>query len=188
MFVSLGLKKCKKRKKRTHVQNARRVHVRVLVPFHLDLWTVGSFSVYSNSVVLKSRKPSSEAGMVAANTPLHTPPSGPATAHHPSTTLSRHCSSNPFARFRPKPLPDPAAALLLSHRPKMDLPRRVAAPCFGSRRSKGLKVDPDFGGQEIFYADAKAAPEHLVIMVNGLIGRYSLIQCAFFVLWSLLIG
>ncbi|XP_022135222.1 putative lipase YDR444W [Momordica charantia] len=108
--------------------------------------------------------------MVAANTPLHTPPSGPATAHHPSTTLSRHCSSNPFARFRPKPLPDPAAALLLSHRPKMDLPRRVAAPCFGSRRSKGLKVDPDFGGQEIFYADAKAAPEHLVIMVNGLIG------------------
>ncbi|XP_022988514.1 putative lipase YOR059C isoform X2 [Cucurbita maxima] len=105
----------------------------------------------------------------AANTPFQTPPSGP--LFDPSPT--RHCLSNPFPRFTirfpPRPFPDPA--LSLSDHSRMDLIGRLANSFFCSlRRLKGLKVEADFSGEETFGPDVKAAPEHLVIMVNGLIG------------------
>ncbi|CAK9329810.1 unnamed protein product [Citrullus colocynthis] len=109
-----------------------------------------------------------ETGMIAgaANTPLQTPPSGPPL--DPSTT--RHCPSNPFPRFTLRfplnPFPDPS--LSLSHHSRMDFAVRLATSCFRARKS--LKVEADFAAEEFFYPDAKAPPEHLVIMVNGLIG------------------
>ncbi|XP_038879829.1 putative lipase ROG1 isoform X2 [Benincasa hispida] len=100
----------------------------------------------------------------AANTPLYTPPSGPP-LDHSSTT--RHCPSNSFTlSFPPTPFPDPS--LSLSNHSRMDFAGRLATSCFRTR--KGLKVEADFAAEEFFYPDAKAPPEHLVIMVNGLIG------------------
>ncbi|CAN1228873.1 Putative lipase ROG1 [Linum grandiflorum] len=47
--------------------------------------------------------------------------------------------------------------------------------CFGTRRSTakgggGLKVEIDSGGEDVFNSESRVFPEHLVIMVNGLIG------------------
>ncbi|XVE71779.1 hypothetical protein DITRI_Ditri10aG0179000 [Diplodiscus trichospermus] len=54
--------------------------------------------------------------------------------------------------------------------------RGLSGGCFKSTEpppKQGIKVEEDSGGQDIFDADAmesKVSPEHLVIMVNGLIG------------------
>ncbi|GAV92160.1 DUF676 domain-containing protein [Cephalotus follicularis] len=48
--------------------------------------------------------------------------------------------------------------------------------CFMEKRTKGLKVEADSGGHNFFdsaAAEAKVPPDHLVIMVNGLIGSAS---------------
>ncbi|CAN1329672.1 Putative lipase ROG1, partial [Linum perenne] len=45
--------------------------------------------------------------------------------------------------------------------------------CFGVRRGNvkgGLKVEIDSGGEDVFDSESRVYPEHLVIMVNGLIG------------------
>ncbi|KAI4344380.1 hypothetical protein L6164_011614 [Bauhinia variegata] len=56
---------------------------------------------------------------------------------------------------------------------KMEVIRRMGRGCFKSRQDKGLKVEADSGGEDFFDASAtvaKPVAEHLVIMVNGIIG------------------
>ncbi|KAM1624884.1 hypothetical protein ACFX2K_023025 [Malus domestica] len=54
-------------------------------------------------------------------------------------------------------------------RTRMDLLRRfVAGGCFRDPLHQGIKVEIDSGGEDVF-----AAPEHLVIMVNRIIGSAS---------------
>lgn len=62
---------------------------------------------------------------------------------------------------------------------KIDLAAKMGAGCFkvAKKSDRGLKVEFDSGGQDFFDADAVeaaggGAPEHLVIMVNGMVGRY----------------
>ncbi|KAI8014645.1 hypothetical protein LOK49_LG05G00074 [Camellia lanceoleosa] len=59
---------------------------------------------------------------------------------------------------------------------KMELIRKLTRGCFMDRRRMGLKVEVEYvnGGEDVFdavSADAKIQPEHLVIMVNGIVGR-----------------
>ncbi|KAI8012956.1 Phospholipid-transporting ATPase 2 [Camellia lanceoleosa] len=67
---------------------------------------------------------------------------------------------------------------LLDHKveKKMELIRKLTRGCFMDRRRMGLKVEFESvnGGEDVFdvvSADAKVQPEHLVIMVNGIVGR-----------------
>ncbi|KAK8655120.1 hypothetical protein V6N13_107712 [Hibiscus sabdariffa] len=59
---------------------------------------------------------------------------------------------------------------------KMAWVRNIAGGCFNSAEPSSkqrIKVEEDSGGQDVFDPDAmasKVSPEHLVIMVNGLIG------------------
>ncbi|KAH9654051.1 DUF676 domain-containing protein [Citrus sinensis] len=53
----------------------------------------------------------------------------------------------------------------------MDWIRRFSVGCFSDRRSnKDFKMEADSGGVDVFSTYAKPPPEHLIIMVNGLIG------------------
>ena len=59
---------------------------------------------------------------------------------------------------------------------KMKALRRMGGGCFKNHRQdqKALKVEADSGGEDLFDASATVAkplPEHLVIMVNGIVGR-----------------
>lgn len=73
----------------------------------------------------------------------------------------------------------------------MDLLRRfVAGGCFRDPGHQGIKVEIDSGGEDVFAANPKgsAAPEHLVIMVNGIIGRYiifPILVCGTFLFFSI---
>lgn len=52
--------------------------------------------------------------------------------------------------------------------------RRMGGGCFKNHHDKGLKVEADSGGEDFFDVSttlAKPVAEHLVIMVNGIIGR-----------------
>lgn len=67
--------------------------------------------------------------------------------------------------------------LLLDHKveKKMELIRKLTRGCFMDRRRMGQKVEVESvnGGEDVFDAvsvDAKVQPEHLVIMVNGIVG------------------
>ncbi|WJZ98885.1 hypothetical protein VitviT2T_017378 [Vitis vinifera] len=58
---------------------------------------------------------------------------------------------------------------------EMDLVRKVTRGCFGDRAGKGWMVEVEsMGGEDVFdavvAAEAKVFPEHLVIMVNGIVG------------------
>lgn len=58
------------------------------------------------------------------------------------------------------------------------LERLVGGGCFRGSTRQGLKVEIDSGGEDVFDAAAAAAnnnavPEHLVVMVNGIIGSAS---------------
>lgn len=59
----------------------------------------------------------------------------------------------------------------------MEVIRRLGSGCFKnspSDHSKGLKVEADSGGEDFFDVSSgvsKNVSEHLVIMVNGIIGR-----------------
>lgn len=63
---------------------------------------------------------------------------------------------------------------------KVDLVARMGAGCFKVAREsdRGVRVEFDSGGQDFFDAVAVetgggiGATEHLVIMVNGMVGRY----------------
>ncbi|KAJ0031503.1 hypothetical protein Pint_14209 [Pistacia integerrima] len=52
----------------------------------------------------------------------------------------------------------------------MEWLRRMGGGCVKDRRSKVLKVEADSGGEDVFSAAAKPPPEHLIVMVNGLVG------------------
>lgn len=59
----------------------------------------------------------------------------------------------------------------------MEVIRKLSRGCFSDPRRKGQKVEVESvdGGVDFFdkaAADAKVPPEHLVIMVNGIGGRY----------------
>lgn len=59
----------------------------------------------------------------------------------------------------------------------MEVIRKLSRGCFSGPRRKGQKVEVESadGGVDLFdkaAADAKVPPEHLVIMVNGIGGRY----------------
>ncbi|GMP36347.1 hypothetical protein CsSME_00008497 [Camellia sinensis var. sinensis] len=67
--------------------------------------------------------------------------------------------------------------LLLDHKveKKMELIRKLTRGSFMDRRRMGQKVEVESvnGGEDVFDAvsvDAKVQPEHLVIMVNGMVG------------------
>lgn len=55
---------------------------------------------------------------------------------------------------------------------KVEFLREMGGGCFKEAKdNKGLKIESDSGGQDYFNDAASASPEHLVIMVNGIIGR-----------------
>ncbi|GKV00506.1 hypothetical protein SLEP1_g13182 [Rubroshorea leprosula] len=60
------------------------------------------------------------------------------------------------------------------HRRRMEWFRSISRGCFRSKESKsGLRVEDDSGGEDVFDASAAKSgdpPEHLVIMVNGIVG------------------
>ncbi|KAK8655121.1 hypothetical protein V6N13_107712 [Hibiscus sabdariffa] len=68
---------------------------------------------------------------------------------------------------------------------KMAWVRNIAGGCFNSAEPSSkqrIKVEEDSGGQDVFDPDAmasKVSPEHLVIMVNGLIGRLGWLHLLF---------
>ncbi|XWS70919.1 hypothetical protein CRYUN_Cryun03dG0091800 [Craigia yunnanensis] len=74
------------------------------------------------------------------------------------------------------PLWNPKLNWLPHERMQMAWVRSMSGGCFKSTEpppKQGIKVEEDSGGQDVFDADAmdsKVSPEHLVIMVNGLIG------------------
>ncbi|KAJ4709374.1 alpha/beta-Hydrolases superfamily protein [Melia azedarach] len=69
---------------------------------------------------------------------------------------------------RPRKL---SSGVLSANRSEMDWIRRIGGGCFKDRRnSKDLKVEADSGGEDFFSSAANPPPEHLVIMVNGIIG------------------
>lgn len=57
---------------------------------------------------------------------------------------------------------------------KMEVLRRMGGGCFKNHHDKGLKVEADSGGEDFYDVStgvANQVSEHLVIMVNGIIGR-----------------
>lgn len=63
------------------------------------------------------------------------------------------------------------AFLISVDRSEMDWIRRFSVGCFSDRRSnKDFKMEADSGGVDVFSTSAKPPPEHLIIMVNGLVG------------------
>lgn len=55
---------------------------------------------------------------------------------------------------------------------RMNCIRRMSGGCFKDPAGKNLKVEADSGGEDFFASAPRTPPEHLVIMVNGLIGRF----------------
>lgn len=57
----------------------------------------------------------------------------------------------------------------------MDLVRKVSRGCFGDRSGKGRMVEVEsVDGEDVLdaaAAESKLFPEHLVVMVNGIVGR-----------------
>ena len=55
----------------------------------------------------------------------------------------------------------------------MEVLRKIGGGCFKGKDSKAvIKVEADSGGEDVFQVSSGARPDHLVVMVNGLIGRY----------------
>lgn len=72
----------------------------------------------------------------------------------------------------------------------MEIWRKINIRFFPNRRTADvIKVEVDVSGEDIFdpvvAAEANSFPDHLVIMVNGIVGRYEfLISCS--VYWILI--
>ncbi|KAL4283645.1 hypothetical protein GQ457_16G005400 [Hibiscus cannabinus] len=108
--------------------------------------------------------------MIAAiSPPLRTSTPGPGRLPIPNHHSARFCSLG-------FPLWTRKLNWLYHERMQMPWVRSMAGGCFKSKEpppEPGIKVEEDSGGQDVFSADAmnsKVSPEHLVIMVNGLIG------------------
>ncbi|XP_028951926.1 uncharacterized protein [Malus domestica] len=109
--------------------------------------------------------------MIAANSPLYSaiPVLRAATPTRKHRCFEALCSSNHLG------FSSSNRGLWIT-RTRMDLLRRfVAGGCFRDPLHQGIKVEIDSGGEDVFAANPKgsAAPEHLVIMVNGIIGSAS---------------
>ena len=55
----------------------------------------------------------------------------------------------------------------------MEVIRKLSRGCFTDNRKKEkkLEVESVHGGEDIFDAEKRMSQEHLVIMVNGIVGR-----------------
>ncbi|KAH9654052.1 DUF676 domain-containing protein [Citrus sinensis] len=103
--------------------------------------------------------------MIGANfSPIQTAP--------PISTLNRPFNLQLLSSFLSRRRKKINAAVLISvDRSEMDWIRRFSVGCFSDRRSnKDFKMEADSGGVDVFSTYAKPPPEHLIIMVNGLIG------------------
>lgn len=68
---------------------------------------------------------------------------------------------------------------------KMEWMRKMGGGCLRNNQGKGvLKIEGDSGGQDFFNASPRAVPDHLVIMVNGLVGRCTKILLLLFSVYS----
>ncbi|KAJ7979497.1 alpha/beta-Hydrolases superfamily protein [Quillaja saponaria] len=95
----------------------------------------------------------------------------------PICNLNRfRCSSGELAfsnlgfRMRPNFFLEHKLSLELR---KMEVIRRMGAGCLKNQQGKGMNVEVDSGGEDFFdaaAAESSYVPEHLVIMVNGIIG------------------
>ncbi|XP_061993044.1 uncharacterized protein LOC133710919 [Rosa rugosa] len=106
--------------------------------------------------------------MIAATSPVNS--ASPIPAPNPTRTRLPRQLRLGFPSF--------SEPRLCATRPRMDfLHRIVGGGCFRGSTRQGLKVEIDSGGEDIFDAAAAAAnnavPEHLVVMVNGIIGSAS---------------
>lgn len=118
--------------------------------------------------------------MIAATSPLLT-----------ASAAASSSSSSPLASAFSKPIRSESAFLLSigfgfsspTWRPfavaasssgkSMEVLRKIGGGCFKGKDSKGvIKVEADSGGEDVFQVSSGALPDHLVVMVNGLIGRY----------------
>ncbi|KAH9806040.1 DUF676 domain-containing protein [Citrus sinensis] len=100
--------------------------------------------------------------MIAANfSPIQTAP--------PISNLNRPFNLQLLSSFLSRRRKKINAAVLISvDRSEMDWIRRFSVGCFSS--NKDFKMEADSGGVDVFSTSTKPPPEHLIIMVNGLIG------------------
>ncbi|KAM3714520.1 hypothetical protein ACJW30_01G341100 [Castanea mollissima] len=124
--------------------------------------------------------------MVAATSPLLTassaasssspPPLAPAFSK-PIRSESAFLFSVGFGFSSPTWRPFVAAAAAGGRSGKsMEVLRKIGGGCFKGKGkdSKGvIKVEADSGGEDVFQVSSGALPDHLVVMVNGLIGSAS---------------
>nr|POF22738.1 hypothetical protein CFP56_08419 [Quercus suber] len=76
-----------------------------------------------------------------------------------------------------RPLVAAAAAAASSSGKSMEVLRKIGGGCFKGKDSKGvIKVEADSGGEDVFQVSSGPLPDHLVVMVNGLIGSHSSAQ------------
>ncbi|XP_059459755.1 uncharacterized protein LOC132189180 [Corylus avellana] len=115
--------------------------------------------------------------MIAATPPLRT-------ASSSSSSSSSLLSSSPGSAFCSPirrelafvfnlgfPFLSPRPLALSASSSRMELVRKMGGGCFRSNQSMGvIKVEADGGGEDVFNAAPWADPDHLVIMVNGLVG------------------
>lgn len=109
--------------------------------------------------------------MIAAISPLHS-----ATTVHAANPTRKHrscealcCSSDlGFRSSERRRWVNPT---------RMELLNRIigGGGCFRDPGRREIKVEIDSGGEDVFASHPKggAVPEHLVIMVNGIIGRFA---------------
>ncbi|KAM0989419.1 hypothetical protein ACFX15_012842 [Malus domestica] len=109
--------------------------------------------------------------MIAANSPLNFAIPVLRTAD----PTRKHCSFEPLCSSNHLSFSSSERGLFIT-RTRMDLLRRfVTGGCVRDPDHQGIKVEIDSGGKDVFAADPKGSgvPEHLVIMVNGIIGSAS---------------
>ncbi|GLT72814.1 hypothetical protein SLA2020_447150 [Shorea laevis] len=103
---------------------------------------------------------------------IHSPPSS-----NPCSLTFRISTPNScrFSRSAALDLGQRRLSSSAIHRRRMEWFHSISRGCFRSKESKsGLRVEHDSGGIDVFDASAAksgAPPKHLVIMVNGIVGR-----------------
>lgn len=143
-------------------QNPKRHTLRTR-PFSISNKNKTKLSVHN---YFSTDSPSNSSRMIGANfSPIQTAP--------PISTLNRPFNLQLLSSFLSRRRKKINAAVLISvDRSEMDWIRRFSVGCFSDRRSnKDFKMEADSGGVDVFSTYAKPPPEHLIIMVNGLIGR-----------------
>ncbi|XP_015877480.1 putative lipase ROG1 isoform X2 [Ziziphus jujuba] len=112
--------------------------------------------------------------MIASNSPLKSPAPGPTRVPNPTPIRCRFACFTPGFRSVDQKL---CVGPTTSTTTKMYVCYRMSAGCFRDNPRGGLKFELDSGGEDIFdaatAANAKAVPQHLVVMVNGIVGSSS---------------